>query len=83
MTTPIIKVRIINADYAVQPRGEFDNTSLSKVPVIRIFGLASNGHKTCVHIHQVYPYFYVEYKGSMKPEAGMSDNRQSRREVGR
>ncbi|KAG8995718.1 DNA polymerase zeta [Tulasnella sp. JGI-2019a] len=69
MTTPIIKVRITNADYAIQPRGEFDNTSLSKVPVIRIFGLASNGHKTCVHIHQVYPYFYVEYKGSMKPEA--------------
>ncbi|KAG8872386.1 DNA polymerase zeta [Tulasnella sp. 331] len=69
MTTPIIKVRIINADYAIQPRGEFDNTSLSKVPVIRIFGLASNGHKTCVHIHQVYPYFYVEYKGSMKPDA--------------
>ncbi|KAG8906210.1 DNA polymerase zeta [Tulasnella sp. 403] len=66
---PTIKIRITNCDYALEPSGSLDNTSLHKVPVIRIYGLSSKGHKTCVHIHQVYPYFYLEYKGAMNPTA--------------
>ncbi|KAK3840796.1 MAG: DNA polymerase zeta subunit [Linnemannia gamsii] len=40
---------------------------VQKVPVIRIYGANEAGQKTCVHIHQVYPYFYVQYKGSLEP----------------
>ncbi|KAG8999806.1 DNA polymerase zeta [Tulasnella sp. 427] len=66
---PLIKVRITNADHAMEPSGTLDNTSLLRVPIIRIYGLSSMGHKTCVHIHQTWPYLYVEYKGSMTPDA--------------
>ncbi|KAK3824379.1 MAG: putative DNA polymerase zeta catalytic subunit [Linnemannia elongata] len=40
---------------------------VQKVPVIRIYGANEAGQKTCVHIHQVYPYFYVPYQGSLEP----------------
>lgn len=40
------------------------------VPVIRIFGDSASGYKTCVHVHQVWPYFYVEYTGSLDPATG-------------
>jgi DNA polymerase zeta len=41
-----------------------------RVPVLRIFGDSSLGQKACVHIHQVWPYFYVEYPGSLNPDSG-------------
>lgn len=31
------------------------------MPVIRIFGTSSQGFKTCMHVHGVFPYFYVPY----------------------
>ncbi|KAG8935896.1 DNA polymerase zeta [Tulasnella sp. 418] len=69
MAAPILKVRITNIDHAMEPKGSLDgDTTLRKVPIIRIYGLSSNGYKACVHIHQVYPYFYVEYQGSMEPQ---------------
>ncbi|KAI8148312.1 hypothetical protein BJV82DRAFT_591635 [Fennellomyces sp. T-0311] len=64
-----ISVRIVNIDhYLAEPgpmdRGycPFSSTLLKKVPVIRIFGSTPSGQKACVHIHQIYPYFYVPYK---------------------
>ncbi|KAL4267165.1 DNA polymerase [Pleurotus pulmonarius] len=33
--------------------------------LLRVYGPTSSGQKACIYIHQVYPYFYVEYKGSM------------------
>ncbi|CAO3569276.1 unnamed protein product [Mortierella alpina] len=38
-----------------------------KVPVIRVFGANEVGQKCCVHIHQVFPHFFVPYDGSLEP----------------
>ena len=69
--SPSLRVRINQIDYVVAPPGPLDNSSLYRVPVIRIYGDSSLGLKTCVHIHQVYPYFFVEYLDKMHPDAGM------------
>ncbi|KAI8975441.1 hypothetical protein BDF20DRAFT_914372 [Mycotypha africana] len=39
----------------------FTDQKLANVPVLRIFGSTKAGQKACVHIHQVYPYFYVPF----------------------
>ncbi|KAI8606147.1 hypothetical protein EDD21DRAFT_425628 [Dissophora ornata] len=38
-----------------------------KVPVVRVYGANEAGQKTCLHIHQAYPYFYVPYEGPLEP----------------
>ncbi|CAE6429817.1 unnamed protein product [Rhizoctonia solani] len=63
-----LKVQITNIDWSFVRSGKLDNTRFSRCPVIRIFGVSSTGEKACVHIHQVYPYFYIPYDGSMAPE---------------
>lgn len=65
-----LRVRINQIDYSLQPSDVLDNTVLPRVPIIRIYGESSVGKKTCVHIHQVYPYFFVEYTGKMNPKSG-------------
>lgn len=40
-----------------------------KVPVIRAFGATETGQKVLMHIHGVFQYTYVEYKGSLEPKA--------------
>ncbi|KIK47777.1 hypothetical protein CY34DRAFT_73289 [Suillus luteus UH-Slu-Lm8-n1] len=63
-----LRVLINHVDYTVAPPGALDNTFLPQVPVIRIYGASSTGTKACVHVHQVYPYFFVEYEGKLNPE---------------
>ncbi|KAJ7783795.1 hypothetical protein DFH07DRAFT_997017, partial [Mycena maculata] len=53
-------------DHCLVPPGQLDNSDLPNVPVIRIYGSSSTGKKCCVHVHQVYPYFFVEYFGKMR-----------------
>ncbi|KAJ3553039.1 hypothetical protein NM688_g3832 [Phlebia brevispora] len=65
---PTLRVRINQIDYTLQPSGSLDNTCLPRVPIIRIYGESTIGKKACIHIHQVYPYFFVEYTGKMVPE---------------
>ena len=65
-----LRVQINQIDYVLAQPGPFDNSALSKVPVIRIFGPSSIGQQACVHVHQVYPYFFMEYEGKMNPESG-------------
>lgn len=66
-----LRVLINHIDYTVAPPGALDNTFLPQVPVIRIYGASSTGTKACVHVHQVFPYFFVEYEGKLNPENGM------------
>ncbi|KAI6136646.1 hypothetical protein F5141DRAFT_1208970 [Pisolithus sp. B1] len=62
-----VSVHINQIDYTLCPPGPLDNSALPRVPVIRIYGASSVGEKACVHIHQVYPYFFIEYNGEMNP----------------
>lgn len=65
-----LSVLINQIDHISAPPGLLDNASLPRVPVIRIYGASSTGEKACVHVHQVYPYFFVEYPGNMTPDHG-------------
>ncbi len=67
---PTIRVRINQIDSMVQPAGALDNTGSARAPVIRIYGDSSIGKKTCLYVHQVYPYVFVEYAGKLEPECG-------------
>ncbi|KAJ3734863.1 hypothetical protein DFJ43DRAFT_1130593 [Lentinula guzmanii] len=61
-----LRVRINQIDYTLAPPGPLDNSTLPLVPILRIYGPSEKGTKACVHIHQVYPYFFVEYSGVLK-----------------
>ncbi|KAH9049339.1 hypothetical protein EDB84DRAFT_1556197 [Lactarius hengduanensis] len=64
---PALEVQLTQIDYSLDAPDVLDNTNLPKVPVLRIYGSSSLGQKCCLHIHQVYPYFFVEYTGKMNP----------------
>ncbi|KAI9023323.1 hypothetical protein DFJ74DRAFT_606172 [Hyaloraphidium curvatum] len=38
-------------------------TPLRCVPVLRVYGLTPVGQKCLVHVHNVFPYFYIPYEG--------------------
>ncbi|KIK70996.1 hypothetical protein GYMLUDRAFT_33098 [Collybiopsis luxurians FD-317 M1] len=65
-SSPNLRVQINQIDYTLAPPGPLDNSTLPTVPVLRVYGPSETGRKTCVHIHQVYPYFFVEYLGALK-----------------
>jgi DNA polymerase zeta len=68
--SPVLRVRVNHIDHILVEPGPLDNSSQPLVPIIRVYGISSIGKKTCVHVHQVYPYFYVEYAGQVNPESG-------------
>ena len=70
-SSPVLRVRVNYIDHILVDPGPLDNSSQHLVPIIRVYGISSIGKKTCVHIHQVYPYFYIEYTGKVDPESGM------------
>lgn len=77
MIVPKLKIRVTNIDSTVirSVDPELDQTSLPRVPVIRVFGQVDTGDASppvngCVHIHQVYPYLYIDYNGSRDPLDG-------------
>ena len=68
----MFSVRIVNSDfYTATPiqdidicSSKFRETTIDKVPVIRIYGATPVGQKTCLHVHGVFPYIYVPYDGT-------------------
>ncbi|TFY79148.1 hypothetical protein EWM64_g4861 [Hericium alpestre] len=66
---PALRVRITQIDYTVAQASALDNTNLLKAPVIRVYGQSSVGKTCCLHVHQVYPYFFVEYVGRLNPDS--------------
>jgi len=69
---PRLQVRVNQIDYILSPPGDLDNSTLPRVPVLRIYGSSSTGQVACVHVHQVYPYFFLEYNGRLSPRHGKS-----------
>lgn len=79
MIVPKLRIRITNIDATVVKNTDksLDDTTLPRVPIIRVFGHldgsdGSSMYNACVHIHQVYPYLYIEHTGSKEPQAGAS-----------
>ncbi|KAI0078881.1 hypothetical protein K474DRAFT_778270 [Panus rudis PR-1116 ss-1] len=56
-----LRARINQIDYTLPKTGPLDNSTLPRAPTIRVFGKSDLGEKVCVHVHQVYPYFFVDY----------------------
>lgn len=65
-------VQINQIDYILSPPGILDQSSPPRVPILRVFGQSSVDLQTCLYIHQVYPYCYVEYSGELHPRHGES-----------
>ncbi|CAG9858268.1 unnamed protein product [Phyllotreta striolata] len=71
--------RIVNMDYYMssptqgfdQNYSEFRGTAITQVPVIRLFGSNPVGEKVCLHVHGVFPYFYIPFDGSQDPNSLM------------
>ncbi|GAM22637.1 hypothetical protein SAMD00019534_058120 [Acytostelium subglobosum LB1] len=38
---------------------------VQNVPIVRVFGSTPAGQKTCLHIHNLFPYFFVEYSDQL------------------
>ncbi|TFK77090.1 hypothetical protein BDN72DRAFT_890866 [Pluteus cervinus] len=64
---PQFLLQIDQIDHTLVQPGSLDNSPLLRAPVIRIYGTSSMGTKACVNIHQVYPYFYVDYGSRLEP----------------
>ncbi|CAK5264403.1 unnamed protein product [Mycena citricolor] len=62
----ILQVQVNQIDHYVTRPGPLDNSESFQVPVIRVYGSSSAGVNCCVHVHQVYPYFFVEYDGKLR-----------------
>ncbi|CAH2105361.1 unnamed protein product [Euphydryas editha] len=60
-------VRIVVCDYYLTRPvpgidviySEFRGSDIKQVPILRVFGPTSEGLKACLHIHGVFPYFYI------------------------
>ncbi|SNX82906.1 probable catalytic subunit of DNA polymerase zeta UPR-1 [Melanopsichium pennsylvanicum] len=74
---PFFRVRLINIDHILTLPTPLDRTScafnsegvpLRRVPILRIFGATPAGQRVCLHIHNIYPYCYIPYKGSLDPD---------------
>ncbi|KZW02196.1 DNA/RNA polymerase [Exidia glandulosa HHB12029] len=60
-----MRVSINQIDASIERCGSLDNGERRKVPILRVFGRTEDGIPACVHVHQVFPYFYVNYTGDM------------------
>jgi DNA polymerase zeta len=76
----IISLQVNNVDSYQNPPLRFDKSvyadvrstiNLPQVPVIRMFGTTRDGYNAMVHVHGVFPYFYIRYKGGLNPDEGL------------
>ncbi|XP_036331979.1 uncharacterized protein LOC118743430 [Rhagoletis pomonella] len=66
----VFSVRLVIADFYVEKPmlgfdpcySEFRGKEIRRVPIIRVFGSSADGRKTCMHVHGVFPYFYIPYE---------------------
>ncbi|XP_053962620.1 DNA polymerase zeta catalytic subunit isoform X2 [Anastrepha ludens] len=66
----VFSVRLVIADFYMEKPiygfdpcySEFRGKEIKRVPIIRVFGSSADGRKTCMHVHGVFPYFYIPYE---------------------
>ncbi|ODQ77801.1 hypothetical protein BABINDRAFT_66385 [Babjeviella inositovora NRRL Y-12698] len=51
------------SSFTYAPAANDEEHGFTRVPVLRIFGAFPTGHSVLVHVHNVYPYFFIEYQG--------------------
>ncbi|ERN16936.1 hypothetical protein AMTR_s00057p00185570 [Amborella trichopoda] len=81
----VFSVRIVSLDYYTAPPipevdicyNNFLGQEVAEVPVIRVYGSTLAGQKTCLHVHQVFPYLYIPYDDdlSQAPQEGLAYTR--------
>jgi len=62
------QMRIVNVDVACVPPtpgidtewSTFHGRPVKQVPIIRLFGSTPAGQKVAAHIHNVFPYFFID-----------------------
>ncbi|KAH8370569.1 hypothetical protein KR093_004143 [Drosophila rubida] len=65
----IFSLRLVIADFYMEKPifgldpcySELRGKEIKRVPIVRIFGANANGQKSCMHVHGVFPYFYIPY----------------------
>ncbi|KAL7738667.1 hypothetical protein ACLKA6_006953 [Drosophila palustris] len=65
----IYSLRLVIADFYMEKPvfgldpcySELRGKEIKRVPIVRIFGSNANGQKSCMHVHGVFPYFYIPY----------------------
>lgn len=70
------RVCVTSIDHVLQAPGVLDRAEsafvrggrLIRVPVLRVFGSTPSGLRCCVHVHNAFPYCYVEYAGALQPD---------------
>lgn len=68
------------AEYSLLPPGPYDTFRsalcpggrLPRVPVLHAFGVDEHGARCCYHVHNVFPYLYIEYTELLEPQHGRS-----------
>ncbi|KAK3288697.1 hypothetical protein CYMTET_3833, partial [Cymbomonas tetramitiformis] len=76
VTTGPFTVRLVDVDYYMAAPipgvdvcySALQGSATQQVPVVRVFGATPAGQKTCLHIHQAFPYFYVPFEGPTFPQ---------------
>ena len=71
------RVYLTNVDYVLTAPARYDRAEsafathrrIPLVPVLRAYGATPSGERCCVHVHNVFPYCYVEYTGALVPDA--------------
>ena len=76
---PLFSLKIISIDHVQAPAvpgfdacfSPFSGTASTdiQVPIVRIFGSTSSGQTCCLHLHRLFPYFYVAYPPCLPTEA--------------
>src|SRR4051794_37594809 len=62
-----MKLRLVCFDHYNAPpmpgldalRNPLDGSLVERVPILRVFGATQGGQKCCLHLHSVYPYFFL------------------------
>ena len=76
---PLFTLKIVAVDHLMAPAisgldacfSPFSGTTSSdiQVPIVRIFGSLTSGQSCCLHLHRLFPYFYVPYPPSLPTDA--------------